>query len=78
MVVFLAAVGMLYRREKKRLKDSLAENRRLRIEAEEFRRREALEGRQAPDFELPDLDGVDHRLTEWDGRRRLLVAFATW
>ena len=42
------------------------------------RRQEALERRRAPDVELPDLDGVDHRLTEWDGRRRLLVAFATW
>ncbi len=42
------------------------------------RRSEALTGRIAPDFELPDLDGTPHRLSEWDGRRRLLVAFATW
>lgn len=42
------------------------------------RRSEALVGRQAPDFELPDLDGTLRRLSDWDGRRRLLVAFATW
>jgi hypothetical protein len=42
------------------------------------RRSEALVGRQASDFELPDLDGTPHRLSQYDGRRRLLVAFATW
>ncbi len=42
------------------------------------RRQAGLVGREAPDFELPDLDGVPHRLSEWAGRRRLLVAFATW
>ena len=38
----------------------------------------ALRDRTAPDFELPDLDGVAARLSDWRGRRRLLVAFASW
>ncbi len=38
----------------------------------------ALRDRTAPDFELPDLDGVPARLSDWRGRRRLLVAFASW
>lgn len=42
------------------------------------RRAEALVARRAPDFELPDLDGVPRRLSQYAGRRRLLVAFATW
>lgn len=43
-----------------------------------WRRAEALQGRTAPDFELPDLDGEQVRLSEWRGRRRLLIAFASW
>ncbi len=35
----------------------------------------ALDGHTAPSFTLPDLDGVDHSLHEWDGRKRLLFAF---
>ena len=27
---------------------------------------------------LPDLDGTPHALAEWDGRKRLLIAFASW
>ncbi len=42
------------------------------------RRLQALRGRVAPDFELPDLEGVAARLSDWRGRRRLLVAFASW
>jgi len=38
----------------------------------------SLIGRQAADFTLPDLDGNLHSLNEFDGKRRLLVAFATW
>lgn len=41
-------------------------------------RRLATDGLQAPAFELPDLDGGRHRLEEWRGRKKLLVAFASW
>ena len=41
-------------------------------------RQAMLTDRRAPDFELPDLDGTPRRLHQWSGRRRLLVAFATW
>ena len=30
------------------------------------------------DFTLPDLDGGEHSLEEWRGKKKLLVAFATW
>jgi hypothetical protein len=32
----------------------------------------------APDFTLPDLDGVPHRLSDYRGRKVLLVAYASW
>jgi len=41
-------------------------------------RRQTLIGKQAADFALPDLDGEMHSLSEFAGKRRLLVAFATW
>ena len=41
-------------------------------------RRQALDGLQAPQFTLADLDGVEHRLEEWRGQKKLLVAFSTW
>jgi hypothetical protein len=41
-------------------------------------RRRALDGLQAPTFTLSDLDGASHRLEEWAGRKKLLVAFASW
>ncbi|GJM39197.1 MAG: hypothetical protein DHS20C19_25640 [Acidimicrobiales bacterium] len=41
-------------------------------------RRAALAGRQAPDFTLPDLDGGLHSLEQFAGRKRLLIAFASW
>jgi hypothetical protein len=37
-----------------------------------------LRARRAPDFRLRDLDGVEHDFSEWHGRKRLLVAFASW
>lgn len=40
-------------------------------------RRQTLGGRAAP-FVLPDLDGNPHSLEEWRGRKKLLVAFASW
>jgi len=33
---------------------------------------------QAPDFELPDLQGVMHRLSDTQGQRRLLVTWSSW
>lgn len=38
----------------------------------------ALHDRRAPDFSLPDLDGVPRTLAGWTGKKRLLVAFASW
>jgi len=37
-----------------------------------------LESLEAPDFELPDLDGKRRRLTEFRGKKVLLHAFASW
>jgi hypothetical protein len=41
-------------------------------------RQQALDALVAPQFTLADLDGVPHELAEWRGRKRLLVAFASW
>jgi peroxiredoxin len=41
-------------------------------------RRRALQGLEAPDFRLPDLDGTAHGLGEWRGKKKLLVTFASW
>ena len=41
-------------------------------------RRDALQMLVAPDFELADLDGTPHTLSEWRGRKRLLHAFSSW
>jgi hypothetical protein len=41
-------------------------------------RRRALQGREAPDFTLPDLDGVERSLEAYRDHKRLLVAFASW
>ena len=41
-------------------------------------RRAALLDRQAPDFTLADLDGVDRSLSHYAGKKRLLVAFSSW
>jgi hypothetical protein len=38
----------------------------------------ALDGLQAPAFRLADLDGVSHHLEEWRGKKKLLVALASW
>ena len=41
-------------------------------------RHRALEALRAPSFALPDLHGASHRLEEWRGRKKLLLAFSTW
>jgi hypothetical protein len=41
-------------------------------------RRLATDGLRAPVFTLPDLAGERHSLEEWHGRKKLLVAFASW
>jgi hypothetical protein len=41
-------------------------------------RRRALNEQHAPAFTLPDLDGTPHSLEEWQGRKKLLVAFSSW
>jgi hypothetical protein len=37
-----------------------------------------LRGLEAPDFELPDLSGRKHRLSEHRGKRVFLVTWASW
>lgn len=41
-------------------------------------RTRALESLEAPDFELPDLHGQPHRLSDHRGRKVLLVTWASW
>jgi hypothetical protein len=41
-------------------------------------RRLARESLQAPPFTLPDLDGDLRSLDQWRGRKKLLIAFASW
>ena len=41
-------------------------------------RRAALKDRQAPDFTLAGLDGVERSLSDYTGKKRLLVAFSSW
>ena len=38
----------------------------------------ALATLQAPDFELPDLDGRVHRLSHYRGRKVFLATWASW
>ena len=38
----------------------------------------ALDGADAPDFELPDLDGTPFRLETLRGQKVVLVAWASW
>jgi hypothetical protein len=41
-------------------------------------RRATLASLEAPDFELPDLDGKLHRLSGYRGKKVLLAAWASW
>ena len=38
----------------------------------------ALRSGVAPDFELPDIDGVLHRLSDYRGRKVVLYAYGSW
>ena len=42
------------------------------------RRADALSSHQAPDFELPDLHGRTHRLSDLRGKRVFLSTWASW
>jgi len=41
-------------------------------------RRDALRSLDAPDFTLPDLDGTLHSLSDYRGKKVLLLAWASW
>mgnify|MGYP001990183060 FL=1 len=41
-------------------------------------RSSALRDKIAPDFVLPDIEGVDRAFSDWAGKKRLLVAFSSW
>lgn len=41
-------------------------------------RAETLRSGLAPDFELPDVNGVLHRLSDHQGRKIVLYAYASW
>ena len=41
-------------------------------------RSESLTTLQAPDFSLPDLGGVQHKLSDYRGKKILLAAYASW
>lgn len=41
-------------------------------------RGDALQSLEAPDFELPDLDGKLHRLSDYRGKKVFLLAWASW
>lgn len=41
-------------------------------------RRSVLQSLDAPDFALPDLEGRTHRLSDYRGKKVLLVSWASW
>ena len=41
-------------------------------------RAEALRSLDAPDFTLPDLDGIEHALTHYRGKKVFLATWASW
>ena len=55
-----------------------AKNRVWYFGAEAAERGNALRSLEAPDFELPDLDGKLHRLSDYRGRKVFLLAWASW
>ena len=46
--------------------------------AEAAERGNSLKSLQAPDFELPDLEGKMHRLSDYRGQKVFLLAWASW
>ncbi|MBI2963552.1 MAG: redoxin domain-containing protein [Deltaproteobacteria bacterium] len=54
------------------------ENRVVAIGAPAARRRDALLSLEAPDFELPDLDGKLHRLSDSRGKKVLLFSWGSY
>jgi len=48
------------------------------IGTEPAARANALRTRKAPDFELPDVDGNLHRLSDHRGKKVFLLAWASW
>ena len=38
----------------------------------------ALEGLEAPDFALPDIDGRTHRLSDYRGQKVMLTTWSSW
>ena len=55
-----------------------AKNRVWYFGAQPAERGNALRTLEAPDFELPDLDGKPHRLSDYRGRKIFLLAWASW
>ncbi|MCA9830222.1 MAG: redoxin domain-containing protein [Dehalococcoidia bacterium] len=41
-------------------------------------RNDALDSLIAPDFSLPDLSGGEHRLSDYRGKKVILLAWASW
>jgi len=55
-----------------------AQNHAAALGASVKQRREQFASLEAPDFELPDLDGVMHKLSDYRDKKVLLVAYASW
>jgi hypothetical protein len=55
-----------------------AKNRVWYFGSEAAERGNVLRSLEAPDFELPDLDGKPHRLSDYRGRKVFLLAWASW
>lgn len=55
-----------------------AEEHTLAFAASATDRAEALRSGLAPDFELPDVHGVLHRLSDFRGKKVVLYAYASW
>jgi hypothetical protein len=55
-----------------------AKNRVWYFGAQAAERGSALRSLAAPDFELPDLEGKLHRLSDYRGRKVFLLAWASW